>query len=60
MSLPLVRRTTRQSHPTDAGLAFYRRVKPAFMEIKDAGLEAANQQAELGGVLLPSPELGRL
>jgi DNA-binding transcriptional LysR family regulator len=47
----LVRRTTRQSHPTEAGLAFYRRVKPALTEIKDARLEAAHQQAELTGLL---------
>lgn len=47
----LVRRTTRQSHPTEAGLAFYRRVKPALTEIKDARLEAANRQAELTGLL---------
>jgi DNA-binding transcriptional LysR family regulator len=46
-----VRRTTRQSHPTEAGLAFYRRVRPAFTEIRDARLEAASQQAELTGLL---------
>jgi len=51
IGVDLVRRTTRQSHPTEAGLAFYRRVKPAVTEIKDARLEAAHQQAELTGLL---------
>jgi DNA-binding transcriptional LysR family regulator len=51
VAVNLVRRTTRQSHPTEAGLAFYRRVRPAFTEIRDARLEAASQQAELTGLL---------
>ena len=51
VAVDLVRRTTRRSHPTEAGLAFYRRVKPAFSEIADARLEAASRQAELAGVL---------
>jgi DNA-binding transcriptional LysR family regulator len=51
VAVDLVRRTTRQSHPTEAGLAFYRRVRPAFTEIRDARLEAASQQAELTGLL---------
>jgi DNA-binding transcriptional LysR family regulator len=51
VAVDLVRRTTRRSHPTEAGLAFYRRVKPAFTEIRDARLEAASQQAELTGLL---------
>jgi DNA-binding transcriptional LysR family regulator len=50
-AVDLVRRTTRRSHPTEAGLAFYRRVKPALTEIRDARLEAASQQAELTGLL---------
>lgn len=51
VAVHLVRRTTRRSHPTEAGLAFYRRVKPALMAIRDARLEAASQQAELTGLL---------
>jgi DNA-binding transcriptional LysR family regulator len=47
----LLRRTTRQSHPTEAGLAFYRRVKPAFTEINDARREAADKRAEPSGLL---------
>jgi DNA-binding transcriptional LysR family regulator len=50
-AVDLVRRTTRRSQPTEAGLAFYRRVRPAFTEIRDARLEAASQQAELTGLL---------
>jgi len=51
VAVDLVRRTTRRSHPTEAGLAFYRRVKPALTQIRDARLEAASQQAELTGLL---------
>lgn len=51
IGVDLVRRTTRRSHPTEAGLAFYRRVKPALTEIKDARLEATSEQAELTGLL---------
>jgi len=51
VGVALVHRTTRQSAPTEAGLAFYRRVKPAFGEINDARLEAANHRAEPMGVL---------
>jgi DNA-binding transcriptional LysR family regulator len=51
LRVELVRRTTRQSEPTEAGHAFYRRVKPALAEINDARLEATNRQAEPSGVL---------
>jgi DNA-binding transcriptional LysR family regulator len=51
IGVELVRRTTRQSFATEAGLAFYRRVKPAFAEISEARLEAANQRAEPSGLL---------
>jgi len=47
----LLRRTTRQSHPTEAGLAFYRRVKPALTEITEARREAANKRDEPSGLL---------
>lgn len=51
VGVELVRRTTRQSVATEAGLAFYRRVKPAFVEIGEARLEAANRRVEPSGLL---------
>ncbi|MBR1130692.1 LysR family transcriptional regulator [Bradyrhizobium iriomotense] len=51
VGVELVRRTTRQSVATEAGLAFYRRVKPAFAEITEARLEAANRRLEPSGLL---------
>ncbi|WP_454650898.1 LysR family transcriptional regulator [Bradyrhizobium liaoningense] len=51
VGVELVRRTTRQSVATEAGLAFYRRVKPAFAEISEARLEAANRRVEPSGLL---------
>lgn len=51
VGVELVRRTTRQSLATEAGLAFYRRVKPAFAEITEARLEAANRRVEPSGLL---------
>lgn len=51
ISVELVRRTTRQSSPTEAGLAFYSRVKPAFVEIGEARLEAAARRSEPSGLL---------
>jgi DNA-binding transcriptional LysR family regulator len=51
VGVELVRRTTRQSQATEAGLAFYRRVKPAFAEISEARLEAANRRVEPTGLL---------
>jgi DNA-binding transcriptional LysR family regulator len=51
VGVELVRRTTRQSVPSEAGLAFYRRVKPACAQISEARLEAANRRAEPSGLL---------
>ncbi|MGL4289097.1 MAG: LysR family transcriptional regulator [Phreatobacter sp.] len=51
VGVELIRRTTRQSHPTEAGLAFHRRVRPAFDEIVGARLEAANRRVEPSGQL---------
>ena len=51
VGVELVRRTTRQSVATEAGLAFYRRVKPAYAEINEARLEAANRRIEPSGLL---------
>ncbi|MGL4964004.1 MAG: LysR family transcriptional regulator [Inquilinus sp.] len=51
LGVALVQRTTRRSTPTDAGLAFYRRVKPALAEILEARAEAAERRAEPSGVM---------
>lgn len=51
IGVELVRRTTRQSIPTEAGLAFHRRAKPALQEIADARLQAASQRTEPSGLL---------
>jgi DNA-binding transcriptional LysR family regulator len=51
VGVELVRRTTRKSFATEAGLAFYRRVKPAFAEISEARLEAASRRVEPSGLL---------
>lgn len=51
VGVELIRRTTRRSIPTEAGLAFYRRVQPAFAEIGDARLEAARSREEPSGLL---------
>jgi DNA-binding transcriptional LysR family regulator len=51
VGVELVRRTTRKSFATEAGLAFYRRVKPAAVEIREARLEATSRRAEPSGLL---------
>jgi DNA-binding transcriptional LysR family regulator len=51
LGIELVRRTTRRSNPTDAGLAFYRRLSAALAEIESAKLETANRRAEASGLL---------
>src|SRR5262245_32055037 len=51
VGVELVRRTTRKSFATEAGLAFYRRVKPAVAEIADAREEAASRRIEPSGLL---------
>lgn len=51
LKVQLVRRTTRQSGPTEAGKAFYRRIKPALADIHEARLETANRQAAPSGLL---------
>jgi len=51
VGIELVRRTTRQSVPTEAGVAFYRRVKPAFTEIAEARVEAVSHRKEPAGPL---------
>lgn len=51
MGVQLVHRTTRRSVLSGAGQAFYRRVKPAVMEIKEAQLDVANRRTEPSGIL---------
>ena len=41
LAVQLIRRTTRRLQPTEAGSAFYRRVKPAFLEMAEARLRLA-------------------
>jgi DNA-binding transcriptional LysR family regulator len=47
----LVSRSTRRSGITEAGLEFYRRVKPALRELEEARREVANTRGEPGGLL---------
>ncbi|MCO5082318.1 MAG: LysR family transcriptional regulator [Rhizobiaceae bacterium] len=51
MSVQLIRRSTRRSEPTEAGLEFYNHVKPAFSKIMQARLQAASQQEHISGAL---------
>jgi len=58
LGVELIRRTTRQSVATEAGVAFYRKVKPALDEIAEAKLEAMDQRAEPRGMLrMSSPSM---
>ncbi len=51
VGVELVRRTTRQLSPTEAGAEFYRRVQPAIAEINEARLEAGSRLVEPSGLL---------
>ena len=51
VGVELISRTTRQSNPTKAGLAFYRRIKPALMEINMPGSRLRARRAEPSGLL---------
>jgi DNA-binding transcriptional LysR family regulator len=51
IGVELIRRTTRRLSPTDAGLAFYRRLNAALAEIEAAKLETSNRRAEATGLL---------
>ncbi|MGD9883476.1 MAG: LysR family transcriptional regulator [Reyranella sp.] len=51
VGVELVRRTTRRSAATEAGQEFYRRVKPAFIEISEAHRDVARRRAEPSGLL---------
>ncbi len=51
VGVELIRRNTRSAVPTDTGLAFYHRIKPALESIQEAKEEAASQRLEPSGVL---------
>ena len=51
LGVELVRRTTRRSNPTDAGLAFYQRLSAALAEIDAAKVATSNRRVEATGVL---------
>jgi DNA-binding transcriptional LysR family regulator len=51
VGVELVRRTTRRLSPTEAGLAFYRRINAALSEIEVAKAEASNEISEPSGLL---------
>ena len=51
IGVELIHRTTWHSSPSEAGAIFYRRVKPAVDEIREARLEAAQRRLEPSGVL---------
>src|SRR5262245_8546197 len=62
VGVELVRRTTRRSNPTEAGLLLYRRISAALAEIEDARHEAARGRSEPAGLLRLSASMnfGRL
>jgi DNA-binding transcriptional LysR family regulator len=51
LGVELIRRTTRRSSPTEAGLAFHRRLAAALAEIEAAKAEASNRRVEPSGTL---------
>lgn len=51
VGVQLVHRTTRHSSLSEAGEAFFRRVKPALEEISEARLEVADRRAAPSGIL---------
>ncbi len=51
VGVELIHRTTRRTSPTDAGLAFHRRLTAALAEIDAAKLETSNRRAEATGLL---------
>ncbi|THK37180.1 LysR family transcriptional regulator [Ensifer sp. MPMI2T] len=51
VGVELVHRTTRRSTPSEAGMTFYQRIKPAIEELEQAKLEAANGRIQPSGIL---------
>ncbi|MCA1440651.1 LysR family transcriptional regulator [Ensifer sp. IC4062] len=51
VGVELVHRTTRRSTPSEAGMTFYQRIKPAIEELEQAKLEAASGRIQPSGIL---------
>lgn len=51
VGVELIHRTTRRSTPSEAGMTFYERIKPAIEELEQAKLEAANRRIRPSGIL---------
>jgi DNA-binding transcriptional LysR family regulator len=58
VGVELIRRTTRRSNPTEAGLAYYRRLKTALEDIEEAKLGVSNRRLEPSGLLRISGPTG--
>jgi DNA-binding transcriptional LysR family regulator len=54
----LIRRTTRRSSPTEAGLAYYQRLKTALEDIEEAKLQVSDRRLEPSGLLRISGPTG--
>ena len=58
VGVELIRRTTRRSSPTEAGLAYYQRLKTALEDIEEAKLEVSDRRLEPSGLLRISGPTG--
>lgn len=58
VGVELVRRTTRRSNPTEAGLAYYRSLKTALEDIEEAKLQVSHRRFEPSGLLRISGPTG--
>jgi len=58
VGVELIRRTTRSSSPTEAGLAYYQRLKTALEDIEEAKLQASDRRLEPSGLLRISGPTG--
>jgi DNA-binding transcriptional LysR family regulator len=58
VGVELVRRTTRRSNPTEAGLTYYQRLKTALEDIEEAKLEVSDRRLEPSGLLRISGPTG--
>ena len=58
VGVELVRRTTRRSNPTEAGLTYYQRLKTALEDIEEAKLAVSDRRLEPSGLLRISGPTG--
>jgi len=58
VGVELIRRTTRRSSPTEAGLAYYHRLKTAVEDIEEAKLQVSHRRFEPSGLLRISGPTG--